>query len=77
MGALSYADDITIMCPSIGGLNEILKTCYSFAQSNSIIFNNKKTVDIKFGTEIVKNEKAVIIHMFLRGWIKSNILRII
>ena len=56
MGALSYADDITIMCPSIGGLNEMLKICYSFAQSNSIIFNKKKTVCIKFGKEIVKNE---------------------
>ena len=60
MGALSYADDITIMCPSIGGLNKMLKICYSFAQSNSIIFNNKKTVCIKFGKEIVKNEKAVL-----------------
>ena len=30
MGALSYADDITIMCPSIGGLNEMLKSCYIF-----------------------------------------------
>ena len=60
MGVLSYADDITIMCPSIGDLNEMLKICYSFAQSNSIIFNNKKTVCIKFGKEIVKNEKAVL-----------------
>ena len=60
MGALSYADDITIMCPIIGGLNEMLKICYSFEQSNSIIFNNKKTVCIKFGKEIVKNEKAVL-----------------
>ena len=42
MGALSYADDITIMCPSIGGLYEILKISHNFAQSNSIIFNNKK-----------------------------------
>ena len=58
--SLSYADDITIMCPSIEGLNKMLKICYSFAQSNSIIFNNKKTVCIKFGKEIVKNEKAVL-----------------
>ena len=49
MGALSYADDITIMCPNIRGVNEMLKICYSFAQSNSVIFNNKKTVCIKFG----------------------------
>ena len=83
MGALSYADDITIMCPSIRGLNKMLKICYSFAQSNSITkiyltirklfasslvrkllkmkkHNNKITVCIKFGKEIVKNEKAVL-----------------
>ena len=57
MGALSYADDITIMCPSIGGLNEMLKICHSFAQSNSIIFNNKKTVCIKFGRKLLKIKK--------------------
>ena len=44
MGALSYADDITIMRTSNGELNEMLKICYSFAQSNNIIFNKKKTV---------------------------------
>ena len=38
----------------------MLKICHNFAQSNSIIFNNKKTVCIKFGKEIVKNEKAVL-----------------
>ena len=48
------------MCPSIGGLNEMLKICHNFAQSNSIIFNNKKTVCVKFGREIVKNEKAML-----------------
>ena len=40
--------------------NEMLKICHNFAQSNSIIFNNKKTVCIKFGKEIVKNEKAML-----------------
>ena len=60
MDALSYADDITIMCPSLGGLNKMLKICHNFAQSNSIIFNNKKNVCIKFGKEIVNNEKAML-----------------
>ena len=27
MGALSYADDITLITPSIGGLSEMLKLC--------------------------------------------------
>ena len=60
MGTLSYADDITIMCPSIGGLNEMLQICHNFGQSNSIIFNYKKTACIKFGKGIVKNEKAML-----------------
>ena len=34
MGALSYTDDITIICPSIRGLNKMLKICNEFAQSN-------------------------------------------
>ena len=38
----------------------MLKICYSLAQSNSIILNNKKTVCIKFGKDNVKNEKAVL-----------------
>ena len=42
MGALSYADDITLICPSIRGLNKMLKICNEFAQSNKIIFNSKK-----------------------------------
>ena len=42
MGALSYADDITIICPSIRGLNKMRKICNEFAQSNKIIFNGKK-----------------------------------
>ena len=42
IGALSYADEITILSPSIGGLNEMLKICHTFAEKNSIIFNSKK-----------------------------------
>ena len=60
MGALSYADDITSLGPSIGGLNEILKICYIFAEKNGIIFNSKKTVCIKFGGNVVRNEEAYL-----------------
>ena len=44
LGAISYADDITIMCSSIRDLNKMLKICNEFAQSNIIIFNNKKSL---------------------------------
>ena len=60
MGALSYADDITIICPSIRGLNKMLKICNEFAQSNKIIFNSKKTICIKFGDKHITPEKAFL-----------------
>ena len=39
MGVLSYADDITLSCPSIWGLNDMLKICERFSVENSILFN--------------------------------------
>ena len=60
IGALSYADDITILSPSIGGLNEMLKICHIFSEKNSILFNSKKTVCIKFGGNVVRNEEAYL-----------------
>ena len=60
IGALLYADDITVLRPSIGGLNKMLKTCHIFAGKNSIIFNCKKTVCFKFGGNVVRNEEAYL-----------------
>ena len=55
MGALSYADDIMLIAPSIGGLNEMLKLCDNYATVYNVISNSKKTVCIKFGNEVIKN----------------------
>ena len=52
MGVLSYADDITLSCPSIWGLNDMLKICERLSVENSILFNNKKTICIKFGSKV-------------------------
>ena len=60
MGALSYADDITLTAPSIGGLNEMLKLCDNYATVYNVIFNSKKTVCIKFGNEVIRNEAAFL-----------------
>ena len=60
MGALSYADDITLIAPSIGGLNEMLKLCDNYATVYNVIFNSKKTVCIKFGKEVIRNEAAFL-----------------
>ena len=56
VGALSYADDITLLCPSIRGLNKMLDICNSFADMYDIKFNAKKSLGIKFGCEPVMSE---------------------
>ena len=57
-GALSYADDITLLCPSVWGLNEMLKICNQYRLEYNIIFNSKKTVCIKFGSTVIEGESA-------------------
>ena len=42
VGALGYADDITLLCPSIRCLNKMLHICEVFARDYFITFNSKK-----------------------------------
>ena len=58
MGALSYADDITLISPSVYGLNRMLDICNKFAIDNFIIFNSKKTVCIKYGEDVRVSEQV-------------------
>ena len=44
MGALAYAYDITITCPSQRGIHKMLLLCSNFGEENNILFNTKKTV---------------------------------
>ena len=52
MGALSYADDITLISPSLYDLNRMLDICNKFAIDNYIILNSKKTICIKYGAHV-------------------------
>ena len=67
MGALSYADDITISCPSLYGLSIMLDICNNFAHENFITFNTKKTVCIKFG-ELIKPQEFAKLDGQLLKW---------
>ena len=58
MGALAYADDVTLSCPGIKGLNIMLNTCNEFATKNKILFNCKKSVCIKYGLKEKESEIA-------------------
>ena len=55
-GALSYADDITLSCPSIRGLNRMLEICNTFAAEHNLTFNTKKSVGIKYGDTVCASE---------------------
>ena len=43
VGALGYADDLTLMSPSLRGLQKAADICNDFAQEYSVKFNSKKT----------------------------------
>ena len=54
------ADDITLLCPSVWGLNEMLKIYNKYRLENNIIFNSKKTVCKKFGSTVIEREYAFL-----------------
>ena len=47
-GALCYADDLTLLSPSLLGMNAMLEICAKFAAEYSVAFNPSKTVAIPF-----------------------------
>ena len=60
MGELSYADDITLSCPSVHGLNKMMNICCDFATNNFITFNAKKTICIKYGESVRPTEHVIL-----------------
>ena len=60
MGALGYTDNITLTCPSLHGLNAMLDICNQFAKNNHVIFNTKKTICIKYGDAVKRQESAML-----------------
>lgn len=47
-GAMAYADDVILLCPSLEGLQNMLYTCEKYATEYDLSFNTSKTVCIKF-----------------------------
>ena len=62
LGVLGCADDIVIISLSIKGLNGIIRVCESYADECSLLFNEQKTVAIKFGDNFKYN-----CHVLLNG----------
>ena len=58
-GALAYADDLTLISPSIKGLQSMINVCETFSVEYDVLFNETKTVCIMFG----KNEVTPVVYM--------------
>ena len=48
-GALGYADDIVILCPTKNALKKMIKICENYALEHDILFNGKKSQLLIFG----------------------------
>ena len=52
VGALGYADDIILLCPSVAGLKKMIKICEDYANEHSIKFNGNKSKYLVFGNYV-------------------------
>ena len=62
VGALAYADDITLLSPTVLGIQRMLNTCAAYAEDHNLLFNEKKSTSIVF----VKCKRSYIRYPELR-----------
>ena len=43
LGVFGYADDLTLLCPTLSGLREMLNTCEDYVKDYNILFNVSKS----------------------------------
>ena len=55
-----YADDITILCPSLAGLKQTLNVCEDFAKEYIILFDASKSKLMYFGKIILMGSMLYI-----------------
>ena len=57
-GALSYADDLCILSPTIKGLENMLGICELYGKEYDVLFNPKKTKCMEFTRKVTNNSMA-------------------
>ena len=48
VGSVAYAEDVTLVSPTLHGMQKMLDVCTLFAEENGLIFNSKKSLSIVF-----------------------------
>ena len=60
-GAFCYADDLTLLSPTIRGLQKMLNVCDDFANEYSVKFNARKTVCMCFSRKPTRRDINVLL----------------
>ena len=63
MGVYCYADDISLLSPSITGLREMLKICELYAEKHDIIFNAGESQLLSFNSRSMREKYEISIKM--------------
>ena len=67
-GALAYADDVALLCPSIGGLQEMVKMCEEFAAEWDLTFNSQKSMCLHFSRKKEEERRPVRLNGIELKW---------
>ena len=65
MGVYGYADDISLLCPTVSGMKEMLKTCETFAKQHDILFNASKSLLLWFVLYWTRRNTDLIVDVHL------------
>ena len=71
LGAVGYADDLTLCAPSVSGLRRMLHTCEKFGEQFSVKYNPTKTVCVLFSRGNNMYEPAVYLSGSRLSWVKE------
>ena len=84
-GALSYADDLCILSPTVSGLKDMLDICEEYGTQFDVMYNPKKTKCMKFSMNMSMNKDVsgitlcgkklewVTSFKYLGNWVTSNL----
>ena len=70
-GAMIYADDITLLSPSVAGLRQMISVCEKFCERRGIMFNALKSVCMRFSPAKNRVEPVVELGGVPMKWAKS------
>jgi hypothetical protein len=59
----SFADDMSLVCPSISALRKLIRICEQYAEQHDIIYNAKKTVCMCFESSRLKFDRLPCIYL--------------